>query len=445
MSNFALSVNTPYQNVISSLNYALSNLNTVTSNANVVIGGNVVQVNANTGQIYTSNIGTINYLYGYVDVAYADTSTGGGFSVLPTNKDYYGVRNTTSPIFDTNPVDYAWTKVTGGFGTTKELFYTTGGGNTISFQVGTSAPNEHYSPIAAGVPILLAQIAANTVVTNSIQDQAITNVQIASNTIQGNNIQAGTITGNLVAANTIQGSSIVAGSITSVQINANAIIVSNSIQSNNATFGNISSAGFWLDSNTGNVRFGGNTSIGTNLTVGNNAVIGGNLTVAGLITSGNLQTNTVTTTTMVTSAVSSGVGLNTTTANAYPFPNSVTIYTYANLQPSITTVVAGEAVYVNAQISARLGFNSSSLISVNTYLFRNGVQLGGVNNFYVINGQAGIYSYITPSFTYYDTPFSGTTGTATYSIGILLSGTSGTNVSTLEYLGGTMVLQGMKR
>jgi hypothetical protein len=271
-----------------------------------------------------------------------------------------------------------------------------------------------------------------------------------------------------VVGNVISGALFVTGSINANTLNTNQVYAL-TVASTNANVGNVTSSGFWLSSTTGDARLAGNTSIGNNLTVGqnaqfganltvgNNAVIGGfatigsnvsiggNLNVAGLVTAGSLQSNTVATTTMVTEAVSTGVGLNTNTTESYPFPNSSTLYTYTALQPSITTTINGQAVYVNAQVSFRLGFNSSALISVNTYLFRNSTQLGSVTNFYVVNGQTGIFTYLTPSFTFYDIPFTSSTGTATYSVGVRLSGTSGTNVSTLQFQGGTMVLQGMKR
>jgi acetyltransferase-like isoleucine patch superfamily enzyme len=271
-----------------------------------------------------------------------------------------------------------------------------------------------------------------------------------------------------VVGDVISGGLFVPGSINANILNTNQVYAL-TVASTNANVGNVTSPGFWLSSTTGDARLAGNTTIGNNLTVGadaqvganlnvgssaivgdnlivgSNAQIGGNLNVTGLITSSSLQSNTVATTTMVTQAVSTGVGLNTNTTESYPFPNNTTLYTYTVLQPSITTTVNGQAVYVNAQVSFRIGFNSSTLISVNAYLLRNGVALGSVVNFYVINGVAGVFTYLIPSFTYYDVPYTSSTGTATYSIGLRFSGTSGTNVSTLQFQGGTMVLQGMKR
>ena len=356
MSTFALDIGASQADLISALNYAIANLGTGTGGSgNVVanIGANVLYVDTVSGQISSNSSGTIGYLYGFVNVKYANSATGSsGFTSNCSMTQYYGVHNTTNGTISNNPVDYSWYQVTGGFGTTKGLYYTNVGGYQAKFNAGTVPPNQFYAPVKDNTAIALITLANSVVTSNSIQPGAVTNVSIASNTIQGQNIQTGTLTGNLIAANTItgntiqagtitgnliqantitgdlitantiQGSSIVAGTITSTQIAANVILVANSIQSTNAVFENNTSPGFWLDANTGNVRFGGNTSVGNNLTVGANAVIGGNLTVGanlnvgtnatiggnatviGLITAGALNANVVTTNSLAVSSAS---------------------------------------------------------------------------------------------------------------------------------------------
>ena len=107
MSNFALSVNSPYQNVIQSLNYALATINTSTgSSGNVTISGNVLQTDGN-GAVFTGNVGVISYLNTYIDIAYANTATGGGFSSNCTDTQYFGVYNTTSSTWSSNQIGRA--------------------------------------------------------------------------------------------------------------------------------------------------------------------------------------------------------------------------------------------------------------------------------------------------------------------------------------------------
>jgi hypothetical protein len=102
----------------------------------------------------------IAYLYQWINIRYADTADGGtNFSTSPTNRLYYGVRNSTTSTASSNPADYIWFEVAaGGFGTTKFLFYTSIGGNQIQFFVGTTAPNLFYEQTVDNTPIDLSVI-----------------------------------------------------------------------------------------------------------------------------------------------------------------------------------------------------------------------------------------------------------------------------------------------
>lgn len=103
---------------------------------------NSVTADNATGQIIGPNGEVQAYLYRYLQVKYADSFDGSvGFSNTPTNKGYYGLRNTDSSTESTNPVDYIWTQVTGGFGTTKLLYFTVTGGRQISLIAALAAPS----------------------------------------------------------------------------------------------------------------------------------------------------------------------------------------------------------------------------------------------------------------------------------------------------------------
>ena len=355
-TNFALTTNSPQVNIIQSLNYLLSTQgNSSSTTANVNYNGNVLVANTVTGTISgvtstgQAQTNTISYLYGYIDVAYANTATGGGFTSNCTNQQYFGVHNSQTPTFDTNPVDYQWTRVSGGFGTNKYLYYTTSGGNTINFSIGSAPPSIYYSAVIDSTPILLASLANSIVTTTSILPGAIVGNVISANTITGYNVQVGSLYANLFVANTI--------------------FVNQSIQSSNATFGSPTSAGFWLASGNGNARFGGNISIGNNLTVGNNAVIGGfasigsnvsiggNLNVAGLITAGSLQTNTVQTTTIIPNNVSTSVFNSTLLQQSYTNISQYSPCYYTYQAASITPTLANQQVLVtvSANIDLELG------------------------------------------------------------------------------------------
>lgn len=328
MSNFALDTGSSQGDIISSLNYVLANLGTIDANiianiaANIanttITSANVVTANTVTGTLQSNTVGTFGYLYNYVNIKYANNVTGSsGFSSNSTNKSYYGVHNTTSGTISSNPADYQWKQVVGGFGTTKGLYYTTVGGGQIFFSANTTGPTVNYQPVVDDSPILLQSIANSIVTTQSITP--------------------GAITANLLAAN---------------------LVIARDIVSTNATLGDLTSAGYWFQANTGNARIGGNINIGNNLTVGNNAVIGGNLTVAGLITSANLNANTVATSTMqlnsatVTGAVNNaGYTLTNPTVSYGGASSGYYIYTTGNIipfgagilatTPTVTNIISG--------------------------------------------------------------------------------------------------------
>lgn len=259
------------------VNYVLANLD------------NNVVANQETGQIVGPSGEVTGYLYKYIFVKYADSFDGTlNFSNTPTNRSYYGIRNSDSSTESTNPADYVWTQVTGGFGTTKFLYYITTGGRTIQFQVDTVVPNTGWF-IDPGTAIDLDFTTASSAVANFVVIRAannsaaptdaeciaaigrtpisgdlctvnynsgiasivykyttgwavfqkyITGDLIVANSIVGNNIAANTITASNIAANTITASQIAAGTITSTQIAAATIsagnMAANSITAANA-------------------------------------------------------------------------------------------------------------------------------------------------------------------------------------------------------------------
>jgi hypothetical protein len=129
---FSLPSNPTPSDVSEALNYLLNNF------------GSNVSINTGTGSV-AGPTGNISYLYQYLDIKYATSFDGSvGFSNVPTNAFYFGIRNANQPSESTNPADYLWQQVTGGFGTTNFLYYSTGGGRTIQFQVASTSPGSSY-------------------------------------------------------------------------------------------------------------------------------------------------------------------------------------------------------------------------------------------------------------------------------------------------------------
>ena len=92
---------------------------------------------------------TFTYIEKYLIVAYGDDLSGTNLSSSPTGKNYYGLYNSTTSSFSTNPADYTWYLAQPTFGTSNKLCYINRTGRTFSF--GT-APALYASSTAAYVP-----------------------------------------------------------------------------------------------------------------------------------------------------------------------------------------------------------------------------------------------------------------------------------------------------
>jgi hypothetical protein len=92
---------------------------------------------------------TFTYDQRYLIVAYGDSLTGTGLSASPTGKNYYGLFNSASSSFSTNPANYTWYLAQPTFGTVNKLAYINRTGRTFSF--GT-APAAYAASTAAYVP-----------------------------------------------------------------------------------------------------------------------------------------------------------------------------------------------------------------------------------------------------------------------------------------------------
>lgn len=92
---------------------------------------------------------TFTYDQQYLIVAYGDSLTGTGLSSSPTGKNYYGLYNSASSSFSTNPANYTWYLAQPTFGTANKLCYINRTGRTFSF--GT-APAAYAASTAAYVP-----------------------------------------------------------------------------------------------------------------------------------------------------------------------------------------------------------------------------------------------------------------------------------------------------
>lgn len=67
---------------------------------------------------------TFQFVDRYVGVAYADNVSGGGFSLSPTGKSYFGLVNQSTTLVSTTPSDYKWYFADPSFGSNIYLVYT---------------------------------------------------------------------------------------------------------------------------------------------------------------------------------------------------------------------------------------------------------------------------------------------------------------------------------
>jgi hypothetical protein len=81
---------------------------------------------------------TFQFTERYLAVAYADSITGTGFSLSPTNKEFYGLINQSSTGVSLTPSDYTWYPAEPDFGTTFYLAYANRTSRKFSFGSGTA-------------------------------------------------------------------------------------------------------------------------------------------------------------------------------------------------------------------------------------------------------------------------------------------------------------------
>ena len=81
---------------------------------------------------------TFQFTERYLAVAYADSITGSGFSLEPTNKEFYGLINQSGTGVSSTASDYTWYPAEPNFGTTFYLAYANRTSRRFSFGSGTA-------------------------------------------------------------------------------------------------------------------------------------------------------------------------------------------------------------------------------------------------------------------------------------------------------------------
>jgi len=103
-------------------------------------GASGLSANSSTGIISDNDGNIVGYIYRYLAIKYADDNVGTNISDSPTNKSFYGICNSDLSSEPSTPASYTWYQVTGGFGTTKFLWYQAVGGRKVNFAVSPTLP-----------------------------------------------------------------------------------------------------------------------------------------------------------------------------------------------------------------------------------------------------------------------------------------------------------------
>ena len=283
---FALDASPSQEELSSAVNYILANLQQTNSS------------NVSNGQI-TSPTGVITgYLYKYLAVKYADSFDGTlNFSNSPTGRGYYGIRNSNSSTESTNPADYVWNQVTGGFGTTKFLYYLTTGGRQIQIQIATAVPNPGWI-LDSGSAIDLDITAVTGSVANFVIIRVPNDSSVPTNSECISAIGRTPISGDLCTVNYNSGIYSIVYKYTTGWAIFQKYITGDLIVANSVVASNINSNNLTIKDGSGNILFGSGTNLAatyinpstgwlnSNITLSSSGALnnagGGSVTVAGL-------------------------------------------------------------------------------------------------------------------------------------------------------------------
>lgn len=130
----------------------------------------------------------------YLHIRYADDRIGTNFSNSPTNRFYYGVKNDTGSVESTDPAEYTWFEVEGGFSIDKSLYYRNLGGRAADIYIGTVAPNYKWT-VDDGSAIDLDDLLGTGVIgTDELADRSVTTIKIALGAVTSDELNSGAVT-----------------------------------------------------------------------------------------------------------------------------------------------------------------------------------------------------------------------------------------------------------
>jgi hypothetical protein len=133
---FALDNNPDPSEISEAINYLLANIS-----SGIPAGAYAVSNNPTTGFVSNTAGDILQYQYRYLDIKYADNRSGLNFSDNPYGRLYFGIANSDQVTESTNPADYTWFTVAGGFGINKVLWLAVTGGRHVTYAVSQDVPD----------------------------------------------------------------------------------------------------------------------------------------------------------------------------------------------------------------------------------------------------------------------------------------------------------------
>lgn len=239
MSTFNVDAGAENWEVVSTLNYLLSNL------GNAPFG---LTINKLNGEILNVGTNTVTgYLYRYINIAWANNIQGLYFSGTSANQAFYGIQNNDSPTYPTSNTSFTWRSIPtppGAIGPTNgvKLWYSIGGGRTITFAFGTTIPGAGFVQFVDNTPIdldVITFIGNSSVIgdywTAGNYGTIGANLTVGANATIGSNLTVGS---NFTAANLITNSVLNADTVGTTQL-VNLSVTNGKLANNSVTTGKI--------------------------------------------------------------------------------------------------------------------------------------------------------------------------------------------------------------
>ena len=119
--------------------------------------GNSVVGNVGTGvsvdsanAVVTTDGQVLGYVNQWMFVNFSTDGFGSNSSPQPANRSFYGILNSANTAVPTNFLNFSYTQIAGGFGTTRNLYYKTTGGRQIRFDANTAPQNSDWQIVPNG-------------------------------------------------------------------------------------------------------------------------------------------------------------------------------------------------------------------------------------------------------------------------------------------------------